>query len=42
MLAAVSTISTMGHVVTYTGSVGAWLVLTRGVRQATPEGILEL
>lgn len=46
MLAAVSTISTMRHIVTHTGNIGAWIVLMRGssthVRQATPDGIVEL
>lgn len=46
MMAAVSILSTMTEVVTYTGNIGTWIVLLResttGVHQATPEGIVTL
>ena len=45
MLAAVSIIASMPYVISYTGNIGAWIVLMRGssqnVWQATPDGIVE-
>ena len=44
MIAAVAILSTMTHVVTHTGNIGAWITLLRGsstnVRQQMPEGLV--